>query len=328
MRRFLRGMRIAAATAIVSAAASVLGTTAQSRAQEAAWLGGDTVQVAAQRMGLNGSHSSEPLLGFLARPNMPGRHPAVVVLHGCSGFRPDYPVIADVLKSYGYVALALDSLGELSACNGSSGDVAESFDAYTALDWLARQDFVDPDRVALLGFSMGGNAALNNVETGPGAIEKTQSRHFRAAIAYYPSCRYREGVMTVPTLILIDVHGKEAAAVAGENARVAALAGQAEKAKYWIRVLGTVQRQQAGKVPPQRPVASADATDDLSDDNAVSREPCPGPAGPEGTLISRSGRLCGTLDQGRSRTDESADYLKERAKAACRIELDVPQHHI
>jgi hypothetical protein len=81
---------------------------------------------------------------------------------------------------------------------------------------------------------------------------------------------------------MIDVHGKQAAAVARQNARATALAGQAEKAKSWIRVLGTIQRQQAGKVPPQRPVASADATDDLSDDNAVSREPCPGPAGLEG----------------------------------------------
>jgi hypothetical protein len=47
---------------------------------------------------------------------------------------------------------------------------------------------------------------------------------------------------------MIDVHGWEAAAVARGNARAAALAGQAAQAKYWIRVLGTIQRQQAGKV--------------------------------------------------------------------------------
>jgi hypothetical protein len=46
---------------------------------------------------------------------------------------------------------------------------------------------------------------------------------------------------------MIDVHGREAAAVARANARAAALAGQAEKAKSWIRVLGAIQRQQAGK---------------------------------------------------------------------------------
>jgi hypothetical protein len=47
---------------------------------------------------------------------------------------------------------------------------------------------------------------------------------------------------------MINVHGKEAAIVARENARAAAVAGQAEKAKSWIRVLGAIQRQQAGKV--------------------------------------------------------------------------------
>jgi dienelactone hydrolase len=175
------------------------------RAQDLAWLGGDTVQVAANRMGLMGQHSNEPLIGYLARPEGAGRHPAVVVLHGCGGFGADYPVIADVLKSYGYVALALDSLDGLDVCASGieSGDVAEGFDAYAALDWLARQDFVDPGRVALLGISLGGFATLDDVEAGPGAIEKTQKRHFRAAVAYYPGCRDRAGVMTVPTLILI-----------------------------------------------------------------------------------------------------------------------------
>ena len=47
---------------------------------------------------------------------------------------------------------------------------------------------------------------------------------------------------------MIDVHGKEAATVARENARAAALAGQPEKAKSWIRVLGAIQRQQTGPV--------------------------------------------------------------------------------
>ena len=49
-------------------------------------------------------------------------------------------------------------------------------------------------------------------------------------------------------LNIIDIHRREAATIARENARAAARAGQATQAKYWIRVLGTIQRQQAGKV--------------------------------------------------------------------------------
>ncbi len=198
MKVSLRGSLCAAALLC-----GALGAAVPSRAEDLAWLGGDTVQVAPHRMGLMGSHSRHPLLGYLARPNPPGRHPAVIVLHGCGGFSRFYPVVADVLQSYGYVALALDSLGNARACTGGGGHVAEAFDAYAALGWLARQDFVDPDRVALLGFSMGGKATLDDVETGPGAIEKIEKRHFRAAIAYYPGCRDRAGVMTAPTLILI-----------------------------------------------------------------------------------------------------------------------------
>jgi dienelactone hydrolase len=182
---------------------TALGTAAPSCAEGLAWLGGDTVRVAAHRMDLTPlpEPSNHPLLGYLARPEAPGRHPAVVVLHGCGGFGPGDVAAADVLKSYGYVALALDSLGQLNVCtHGIDGDVAESFDAYRALDWLARQNFVDPDRVALLGFSMGGAAALASVAAGP--IEQAHRRHFRAAIAYYPGCLTRAGVMTVPTMIL------------------------------------------------------------------------------------------------------------------------------
>lgn len=174
-------------------------------ARDIAWLANDTVQVAAHRTDLLPlpGPSSQPLMGYLARPNAPGRHPAVVELHGCGGLRTLDVVVADVLKSFGYVALALDSLGGVNVCEKNAGDgaLAEAFDAYAALDWLAQQSYVDPGRIALLGFSMGGGGVLDSVE--PGLVEDKKQRHFRAAVAYYPWCRDREGVMTVPTLILV-----------------------------------------------------------------------------------------------------------------------------
>jgi dienelactone hydrolase len=108
-----------------------------------------------------------------------------------------------VLRSFGYVALALDSLGHRNACGaGPYGQVAEAVDAYAARRWLAQQGFVDPERIAVLGFSMGAQAALDAVEAG-GPLEKAHRGHFRAAVAFYPNCRFRTGVMSVPTLILI-----------------------------------------------------------------------------------------------------------------------------
>jgi CBS-domain-containing membrane protein len=54
---------------------------------------------------------------------------------------------------------------------------------------------------------------------------------------------------------IVEVHGTRAAAVARENARVAAIAGQPGLAKSWIRVLGAIQRQQANK-PTALPIGS------------------------------------------------------------------------
>jgi hypothetical protein len=43
---------------------------------------------------------------------------------------------------------------------------------------------------------------------------------------------------------MIEVHGLDAATVARDNARGAALAGQTMQAKAWIRVLGIIQKLQ------------------------------------------------------------------------------------
>jgi dienelactone hydrolase len=120
------------------------------------WLAGDTVQVTAHRFDRSQLATDQPLLGYLSRPDRPGRYPAVVVLHGCSGFGAADVAAADVLKSFGYVALALDSLGDEDSCDELGGSVAEAYDVYAALDWLVRQTFAETGHVAVLGFSMGG----------------------------------------------------------------------------------------------------------------------------------------------------------------------------
>lgn len=49
---------------------------------------------------------------------------------------------------------------------------------------------------------------------------------------------------------MIEVHGLGAGTVARENARGAALAGQATRAKAWIRVRDLIQRQRAARARP------------------------------------------------------------------------------
>jgi len=159
-------------------------------------------------------HAPAKLLGYLARPDTglsgmlgshsdhAGSYPAVVVLHGCSGISSHSAKIADQLGSWGYVALTVDSLGPrgiASRCGGGSSD--QTFDAYAARRYLSQLDFVDPARVAVLGQSMGGSAALYAVDRDLAA--QYFNERFHAAIAYYPGCGIPAALMTAPTLILI-----------------------------------------------------------------------------------------------------------------------------
>ena len=146
------------------------------------------------------------LFGYLARPDQglsallgsgahgPEQYPAVVVLHGCSGLSSHTTEIVDRLGSWGYVALAVDSLGARGLANRcTSLSLDQAFDAYAALRYLAQQEFVDPTRIAVLGQSMGGYSTLYAVDRD--MVAQYFAERFRAAVAYYPAC----GVVPLPT---------------------------------------------------------------------------------------------------------------------------------
>jgi dienelactone hydrolase len=147
---------------------------------------------------------SPPLQGYLRQPGGRGSSAAVVLLHSCAGnWRRLDERWGKRIASWGYVTLAVDSFGPRGIDNtcSSGAPLVLAHDAYRALDFLVKQPFVDPDRVAALGFSQGGWLALASVEHG--MIEQTSANKFRAAVAFYPPCRLFRGNMTVPTLILI-----------------------------------------------------------------------------------------------------------------------------
>lgn len=150
---------------------------------------------------LAGSRPSN-LLGYLVRPDGPGPFPAVVVLHGCMGISNHSVAIAERLKTLGYVALAIDSLGPRGITDQCGQFfLGQATDAYAALKFLSQLPFVDANQIALLGQSMGGSSALMDVERG--SIGKRYSERFVAAIAYYPGCSGHSATLIAPTLILI-----------------------------------------------------------------------------------------------------------------------------
>ena len=148
--------------------------------------------------------------GYLFKPAGDGPFPAVVYMHGCAGLPAGFKSgetrgsWAERLVAWGYVVLAVDSFttrGIDQAC--VQGAPQRLLDAHGALLFLARQPFVDPHRIAAIGFSQGGHFALSAVEQRDVELFEEQSdRKFKAVVAFYPRC-IADGDMTAPTLILI-----------------------------------------------------------------------------------------------------------------------------
>ena len=129
-----------------------------------------------------------------------GRVPAVAIFHGCGGPGQNTARMAGLLASWGYAALVVDSfsargLKDVCGRNWPSQADAETraHDIDATLDWLGGQSFVDPARLAVMGYSYGGGVALLRALAGQPDAAATPPA-FRAAILVYPDCGLAEAM--------------------------------------------------------------------------------------------------------------------------------------
>ena len=152
-------------------------------------------------------HPSEEIIGEFYHPPSKGPFPAVVSLHGCAGrgSRESEDAGGVGYVTAGHALLIVDSFGPRGVKERSDGAYGASvdrvMDAYGVLNYLAGLPFIDPDKIAVIGYSQGADIALSTVALG--RDETLFDRHFRAAIAYYPWCDISAVAVIAPTLILI-----------------------------------------------------------------------------------------------------------------------------
>ena len=141
----------------------------------------------------------DPVQGYLTRPKGKGPFPAVVLLHTCLGLPEARASIGERIATWGYVALFVDDFATRGLKETCAIDFPQALpNAYGALAYLSRLPFVDPARIAAVGFSQGGDTALR-IASGGG-----DGTSFKAAAAFYPPCANLAGAtLDVPTLILV-----------------------------------------------------------------------------------------------------------------------------
>lgn len=146
---------------------------------------------------LNGRKDGAPVLlaGQLRLPlGSSDRLPAVLLLHGSGGVGVNLQDWEQVFNAMGIATFVLDAfsgrgLVSTSANQASLGRLAMTYDAYRALEVLEAHARIDPRRIAVMGFSRGGQAALY------AALKRFQKMHgpasgrdFAAYVPLYPSC--------------------------------------------------------------------------------------------------------------------------------------------
>ena len=143
--------------------------------------------------------------GYLTRPKGAGPFPAVVLLHSCLGLPANRRAIGSTIAGWGYVALFVDDFATRGLRETCAVDFPEGLaDAFGALAFASKLPYVDPARIAAVGYSQGADTALAIASSRFAAFAFPRDLKYRAVAAFYPPCANRAGAgLTIPTLILV-----------------------------------------------------------------------------------------------------------------------------
>lgn len=145
------------------------------------------------------------LAGELRLPNTAAdvKLPAVILIHGSGGASVSTDRWAREFTAIGVAAFILDSFTGRGIINTASDQsqldsLAMTMDAYRALALLARHPRIDPQRIAVMGFSKGAVPAVYASNTRFHTLLAAEGTEFTAHIGLYTPCNvaYRDDVKT------------------------------------------------------------------------------------------------------------------------------------
>ena len=121
------------------------------------------------------------------------RLPAMIMIHGSGGLGSKEQLWSDKLNGIGISTFVIDSFTgrDLVTVNTDQkllGRLNMVVDAYRALEVLADHPRVDPSRIALMGFSRGGQGTLYAAMTRFHGMWNRSGLSIAAYIPFYPNC--------------------------------------------------------------------------------------------------------------------------------------------
>ena len=122
-----------------------------------------------------------------------GKLPAVVLMHGSGGVPPTMEAWTRQLNTMGISTFVIDGfsgrgLTSVNQDQAKLGRLNFILDIYGALEILAKHPRVDPERIALMGFSRGGQGALYASLKRFNEMWNKSGAQFAAYIPFYPDC--------------------------------------------------------------------------------------------------------------------------------------------
>jgi len=144
---------------------------------------------------LAGDESGKPtqLTGQLRIAQGSGRLPVVVLLHGSGGMGANIEMWSNELNALGISTFAIDGFTGrgITATNTNQallGRLNFVLDVYRSLEILGKHSRVDPSRIALMGFSRGGQGALYASVLRFHKMWNKSGVDLAAYVPFYPDC--------------------------------------------------------------------------------------------------------------------------------------------